>query len=166
MATFIHLTCESLAIRIRRTGIGRLCKPSDNHPRGIFAMPVTSNLYVTHQWLRELKRRGRKPIVGVYFRISDKELVWIGRYNQLHRKMTAANATAEFWGTDPRDGWEVIIPRRIAAREICRVCSLPQVIGWRYYPGANGKLPCCGCKYCTRGEYGARRLRRRIGVSE
>ena len=40
-----------------------------------------------------------------------------------------------------REGWEVIIPRRIAAKEIQRVRSLPQVIGWRFFPGAKGKRP-------------------------
>jgi hypothetical protein len=166
MATFVHLTSESLAIRIRRSGISRVRKPWGNLPRGIFAMPVTRNFYLSHQWLRELKRRGGKPIVGVYFRISDEELVWIGRYNQVHRQMTAAEATAEFMGSDRHDGWEVVIPRRIAASEIRRVRSLPQVIGWRYFPGAKGQQPFCVCKCCMRGEYGAQRLRARMDDSE
>ena len=40
---------------------------------------------------------------------------------------------------------------------------LPQVVGWRYFPAAKGKPPFCTCKFCTRGEYGARRLRERLG---
>ncbi len=63
-------------------------------------------------------------------------------------------------------GWEVIISRRIAAEEIHRVRSVPQVVGWRYDPGARGKPPYCTCKYCTRGEYGTRRLRERLGAQD
>jgi hypothetical protein len=57
--------------------------------------------------------------------------------------MTAAEAAAEYSAAESREGWEVIIPRRIAAKEIHRVRSLPQVVGWRYYPDAQGKPPFC-----------------------
>lgn len=163
MPIFVHLAPESRIALIRRNGIGRLCKRGDDLPQGIYAVPVTPDFQVSHQWLRELKRGGRGTICGVYFRIADKELVWVGHYNQSHRKMTAAEAVAEFLSADNCEGWEVIIPRRIEAKEIHRVKSLPQVIGWRYFPGAKGKLPFCTCKYCTRGNYGAARLRARLG---
>lgn len=163
MPMFVHLAPESRAVLIRRNGIGRLRRPHGAHPGGIFAVPVTRNFYVSHQWLRELKRRGQGPIVGVYFRIPDGEAVWVGHYGQVHREMTAAVATATFSASESREGWEVIIPRRIAAKEIHRIRSLPQVVGWRYFPGAKGKPPSCLCKYCTRGEYGAARLRARLG---
>lgn len=55
-------------------------------------MPVTSNFFVTHQWLRELKRRGFRTAVGVYFRVGDGERVWVGRYNGPKRSVTAAHA--------------------------------------------------------------------------
>ena len=77
--------------------------------------------------------------------------------------MTAAEAAAEYSAAESPEGWEVIIPRRIAAKEIHRVRPLPQVVGWRYYPDAKGKPPRCTCKYCTRGEYGAARMRARLG---
>jgi hypothetical protein len=80
--------------------------------------------------------------------------------------MTAAEAVAEFVGAESREGWEVIIPRRIATNEIHRVRSLPQVVGWRYDPGAKGKPPYCTCKYCTRGNYGAARLRARLDAPD
>src|SRR5262249_1996251 len=48
------------------------------------------------------------------------------------------------------------------AKEIHRVRALPQVLGWRYFPGAHAKPPRCTCMYCTRGQYGAARLRERI----
>jgi hypothetical protein len=57
----------------------------------------------------------------------------------------------------------VVIPRRIESGEIHRVRALPQVLGWRFSPDAKGKRPFCTCKYCTRGEFGARKLRARLG---
>ncbi len=166
MPIFVHLTPESRVTLIRRNGIGRLRKAVGDRPGGIFAMPVTRNFYVSHQWLRELKRRGQSPFAGVYFRIPDEERVWVGHYGQVHHEMTAAEASAEFSSSENREGWEVIIPRRIASKEIQRVRKLPQVVGWRFFPGAKGKPPFCTCKYCTRGEYGAARMRSRLGAPD
>lgn len=163
MPMFVHLTPESRIPLIRRNGLGRLRKPAGDLPGGLFAVPVTRNFYVSHQWLRELKRRGQGPIAGVYFRVADTELVWVGHYGQAHREMTAAQAAAEFSASESREGWEVLLPRRVAAKEIHRIRSLPQVVGWRYAPGAKGQPPFCTCRYCTRGEYGAARLRARLG---
>jgi hypothetical protein len=163
MALFVHLTCHKHAKTILRNGINRL----RTHPtcgRVVFAMPVTRNFYVSHQWLRELKRRSRGAIVGIYFRIPDDETVWIGHYKQAHRQMMAAEAAAAVHDTgDTAEGFEVLIPRRITAKEIHRVKTLPQVIGWRYYPNSHGKHP-CGCSFCQRGEYGARRVRKKFGA--
>lgn len=157
MAMFVHLTAEKNVKRILRNGLSRLRKRGDC-PQGIFAMPVTRNFYVSHQWLRELKRKGQGAIAGVYFPISDDEQVWVGHYNQAHREMTAAEAVALLARGESREGYEIIIPRRIGKDEIHRVRMLPQVVGWRYYPAAHGNKP-CGCSFCQRGNYGARRLR-------
>ena len=163
MAMFVHLAPESALDRIRRNGIGRLRRPRGERPGGLFAVPVTRNFFISHQWLRELKRGRGGAIGGVYFRIDDDETVWVGHYGQRHRQMTAAEAVAKFMRSDDRQGWEVIIPRRVDAREIHRIRPLPQVLGWRFSPGAKGRPPFCTCSYCTRGEYGARRLRARLG---
>jgi hypothetical protein len=157
MAMFVHLTSENSAKVIMRNGISRLRARSDR-PHGVFAMPVTRNFFVSHQWLRELKRDGQRAIAGVYFRIPDEEVIWVGHYNQAHQQMTAAEAVALVMLGENREGYEVIIPRRIEKNEIHRIKSLPQVVGWRYYPGAHGKRP-CGCPFCQRGNYGARKLR-------
>ncbi|HEX2476791.1 MAG TPA: hypothetical protein VHK01_18705 [Lacipirellulaceae bacterium] len=166
MPLFVHLAPESRTTQIRRNGISRLRKAVDGRPSGIFAVPVTRNFYISHQWLRELKRRGHCAIAGVYFRIGDDELVWVGHYGRVHQPMSAVEAAAEFMSSDSREGWEVIIPRRIDAKEIHRIRRLPQVLGWRYYPSAKGKAPVCACKFCTRGEYGARKLRQRLGTDD
>ena len=159
MALFVHLAPESRIALIRRNGIRRLRKAHGEFPGGVFAMPVTRSFLVSHQWLRELKRRGTGAIAGVYFRIADAEQVWVGHYNRAHRWMSAAEAHTTFLTAEDRQGWEVIIPRRIERDEIHRVRHLPQVVGWRYWPGTKGKPPFCTCRFCTRGDYGARRLR-------
>jgi len=123
-------------------------------------MPVTRNFFVSHQWLRELKRRGQGAIAAVYFRVPDHESVWLGHYRQAHREMTAAEAAAAILRASPAEGFEVIIPRRIQAKEIHRVRMLPQVVGWRYYPDSHGKRP-CGCPYCQYAQYGAKSLRQK-----
>jgi hypothetical protein len=166
LATFVHLTSVSRANLIRRNGIRRLRKPFGACPGGVFAVPVVRNFFVSHQWLRELKRRNTGAIVGVYFRITDDEPVWVGHYNQHHAQMTAAESVAQFDAAEDRQGWEVVIPCRIEAKAIQRIRMLPQVIGWRYWPGAKGRKPFCACKFCSRGEYGAKKLRERLGNGE
>ena len=104
--------------RIQRNGISRLRKPVGTSPGGVFAVPISHNFYASHQWLRELKRRNEGPIVGIYFRILDEERVWVGHYGQAHRWLAAAEAIAEFSGADDSLGWQVVIPRRIEAKEI------------------------------------------------
>jgi hypothetical protein len=157
MPMFVHLTSEKNLKSILRNGISRIRKQA-SRPHGIYAMPVTRNFYISHQWLRELKRSGQETIAGVYFRIPDEEMVWVGHYNRAHQPMTAAQAAALMMTPDSREGYEIIIPRRIEKQEVQRVKNLPQVTGWRYYPGAHGRRP-CGCPFCQRGNYGARRLR-------
>ncbi len=100
--------------------------------------------------------------MGVYFRLPDKQPVWVAHYRQSHEQMTAVEAVALFMQNESLEGFEVIVPRKIEANEIHRIRRLPQVIGWRYFPGAHGKQP-CGCPFCQRGEYGGRRLRRIYG---
>jgi len=166
MAMFVHLAPESQIGLIRRNGIRRLRRAVGNFPGGVFAVPVTRSFYVSHQWLRELKRRNQGPIAAVYFRIPDEERIWVGHYNQGHRWMSASEAVAEFMTAADAQGWEVVIPRRIEASEIHKTRRIPQVVGWRFFPSAKGKPPFCTCKFCTRGEYGSRRLRQRLGAPD
>ncbi len=163
MAMFVHLAQQSRVASFRRNGIRRLRKPGGVFPGGLFAVPVTRNFYISHQWLRELKRRNQGPLAGIYFRIPDEVQVWVGHYNRHHRWMSASEAVAEFMSADNAMGWEVVIPRRIHPDEIHRTRHLPQVLGWRFSPTAKGKPPFCACKFCTLGDYGARRLRERLG---
>ena len=161
MGLFLHLVPEASVARIRRNGITRMRRPAGQLPKRIYATPVTRNFYASHQWLRELKRFHPGPLAGIYFRISDEQIVWVGHYGQNHQQLTAAQAVAMFSAAADPLGWEVLIPRRIMPEEIVRVRRLPQVIGWRFYPNAKGRVPCT-CDFCIRGEYGAAKLRKRL----
>ena len=56
-------------------------------------------------------------------------------------------------------GYQVIVTRKIGSKEIHKVRSLPQTIGWRYWPGAHGQAP-CGCPVCwDRGRMNSRNIR-------
>jgi hypothetical protein len=62
---------------------------------------------------------------------------------------------------DPQ-GYEIVVCRAVVAREIHRVRRVPQVVGWRYFPGAHGGPP-CPCPVCLRpGEYGSASIRGRF----
>ena len=186
MPVFVHLTSHRNLPSIRRGGIA----PRKGPWGGIYALPVTRNFYVSHQWLRELRRSGSGTVVGVYFRIPDDEVVQVGHFDSGHVSMTAAQAVALMLEAEQRDpaaervrdrqskavqrqrrlpsspeGYEVVIRRRIDPSEILRVKALPQVVGWRHRPRANGTPP-CACICCERGRYGIRKLLRRVEEAE
>ena len=79
MPTLVHLASEREASSIKKNGI-----KIGKHRQGIYCMPILQNFYLSHQWLRELKRRGINTFVGVYFKLDSKTKVYAGRYNQDH----------------------------------------------------------------------------------
>jgi hypothetical protein len=158
MATFVHLTPEKYVRSIERTGI-KAGPTWLSPPDGVYAVPVVPDFSVSHQWLRELKRGGQRTICGVYFRIPDEEQVWVGHYGRNHLRASAAEAVRLMMNAGDAQGYEVIIPRKIDRDEILSVRHLPQVVGWRYKPGAHGTT-LCGCPVCVRpGEIKRRRTR-------
>lgn len=152
MSMFVHITLEKNAATIRRSGLKA-------EAYGLYAMPVGPNFYLSHQWVRELRRFGRGPMIAVYFRVSDSLEVWAGRYNQQHQQMPAAQALATLMQEEPM-GFEVILPGSIPPRDIHKIRRLYQGIGWRYWPQAHGQAP-CGCPYCQYGQWGGQKLRKR-----
>jgi len=74
-------------------------------------MPVLPNYYVSHEWLRELRRRGRPPRVAVDFVVPDEEPVLVGHYTRAHDEMTAAQASALIMRAEDPLGYEVVLPR-------------------------------------------------------
>ena len=156
MASFMHIADKDNEQAIQRNGIKKTkCRSGIT---GVHAMPIVPNFTTTHQWARELKRWTVRTLICVQFKISDDDIVLIGKYNGDKVEMTAAEAVgAVLDHTDPM-GLEVLIPRRIAPKEITRTYLAPRITGWRYYPSAKGKPPFCGCKWCNRGEIRAQRL--------
>jgi len=163
LPTFVHIADERDATAIRRTGL-KLPRypglPPSDPPHGVFAMPVVPSFVMTHQWLRELKRRGHRTAVGIYLKLPADDEVWAGLYNEPKRRMTAAEATSVLRGMQVF-GFEVIIPRSIPAGSITAVRQLPQTIGWRYFPNAHERGIFCGCDSCMRGEIRGRKIRDR-----
>lgn len=151
MPTLVHLADERHAAKIKKNGLkmGR---------RGLFCMPVLPHFYVSHQWLRELKRFGGKTFVGVYFKTESSEKVYAGRYNEPHRHIELGEAIREIITIEDPLGYELILDRKITSGEIEKIRHLPQNIGWRYQPHAKGKPP-CGCKFCQRGKVKSKKVR-------
>ena len=161
MATFVHLTPEKHLAAIKRSGIHR-ARARQFLPAGVYAQAVTPNFYVSHQWLRELKRSGQRTMLGIYFRVPDDEPVYVGHYNQTPLRVSAAEAIGLIMHNDSPLGYQVLIPRRIESKEIVRVRHLPQALGWRYYPESHGKT-LCACPVClSPGEINSSKKRQRL----
>ena len=160
MALFVHVTSEREGRRIAKRGLKTHRTRHAEIPFALFAVPVIPNFILSHQWVRELKRRGQQLMAGVYFRIPDAEPVFVGGYNQPHRWMSAAESAAAMMNNADARGFEVLIPRAITPAEIQRVRILPHV-GWRYFPDAHGRRP-CPCPMCLlRGEMKSKRIRKK-----
>jgi hypothetical protein len=153
MSMFVHLTPAGQVNRIRRAGIKQ-------GSRGVFCMPVLPNYYIAHQWVRELKRDGQRTMVAIYFYLSPDELVWVGRYNKQHRYVRAGEASKVIAEAHDPEGYEVLVPRAIGPAKIRRVRSVPQVLGWRFFPHSHQSRPCF-CRWCLRGDIKAQRQWRR-----
>jgi hypothetical protein len=163
MTTFVHIADERDGLAIKRSGLRLPRVPEHlrgNRPLGVFAMPVVPDFMITHQWVRELKKRGFKVAVGVYFTVPDGEQVWAGLYQSDKQQVSAAQASA-YLSRERTLGYEVIIPRSIAPSEIRGVRGLPQVVGWRHFPDAHRQGIFCGCQYCMRGQIKSRGIRAR-----
>jgi hypothetical protein len=167
MATFVHIADARDSAAIRRVGLrlpkARLANapaPAQAARYGIFALPVVEDFLLSHQWVRELARRGHRSAVGVYIRLPDNEPVYAGVYNGPKEQITAAQAAAALRSKRIL-GYEVVIPRAILPAEVVSIRPVPPV-GWRYFPEAKGNAPRCLCKFCVRGEAKSRRLRDRL----
>jgi hypothetical protein len=154
MPILVHIADEKNAASIVRSGI----RPG-KHGNVVYFMPVLMNHFISHQWVRELRRSGARVLVGVYFRLPSSEMVWAGRYNEDHRHLPLGEAIAEINSQSDPLGYEIFIEREIEASTIIKVRNLPQKTGWRYQPHVHGIRP-CGCPACTpRGAYGSRKFR-------
>lgn len=159
----VHLTPATSAAAVRRGGI----KPWLNHRlklRGVYAMPMLPSYVLTYQWGRELRRSGARTVVAVHFRVPDDEDVWVGHYGRPPVPRTAVRAAALIMDAEDPRGYEIFVPRKIAAKEIHRLRPVNPVTGWRYKPGIHDTPP-CGCEACSYGTYGAARVRAKTGYA-
>ncbi len=125
-------------------------------------MPMLQSHFISHQWIRELRRRGSRVLAGVYFRLPSTETVWAAKYHEPHREMPLADAVKELRALSDPLGYEVFVARKIGPSEIEKVRSLPHGVGWRYKPHAHGK-PLCGCPVCLpRGSARSKAIRERL----
>lgn len=160
MADLVHLTPLRNARRIVRSGVA-----ARSHgwatARGVYCMPVLPSFTLTYQWVRELRRWHPGVLVAVHIRLPDDETVIVGRYADKPQTLGAAQACAVIRGAANPRGYQIFVPRRIAASEVRHVRRIPQGVGWRHFPDAHGQppRPCC----LERGTPGAARLRRRLG---
>ena len=158
MAILVHLADEKDLASIKKNGI-----KVGKRQRGIFCMPVLQDFYISHQWLRELKRSGTKTLIGVYFKLDSQELVYAGKYNQEHKHISLGEAIKEIMSLDDPLGYELIIDRKIEAKEIEKIRILPQKLGWRYCPTSHNEKPACTCPVCIpTGTIRGKRLRDKI----
>lgn len=158
MPILVHIADERESSSIRKNGL-----KVGKHRPGIFCMPVLPNFYVSHQWLRELKRSGARTYVGVYFKLDSQYLVYAGKYNQEHRPITLGEAIKEIMSMNDPLGYELIVDRKIEAKEIEKIKFLPQKLGWRYFPSSHGRKPVCTCPCCIPlGSIKSKRLKDKI----
>lgn len=158
MPTLVHIADEKDSNKIVRNGI-----KAGKWRKGIFFMPVTHDFFISHQWLRELKRRGIRTFVGVYFKLDSKEIVWFGKYHEKHRNLELGKALSEFRNASDKLGFEFLIERKIHSKEIHKIRHLPQTVGWRYMPDSHNRKLTCACPICiTPGEINSRKKREKI----
>jgi len=162
MPTLIHIADEKNAKKILKNGI-KLGK----HSNGIFFMPVTQDFFGSHQWIRELKRRGIKTFVGIYFKLKSEETVWYGKYNEKHLKGPLGIGIRKFLDETDRLGYEFLIERKIEASEIHKIRTIPQNVGWRYSPHSHKRPLNCACPMCiSYGEINSRKKINKIAPPE
>jgi hypothetical protein len=81
----------------------------------------------------------------------------MGHYSK--EQVAAARAAHAIMHAENPLGMQIIVPRGIAPKEIHAIRNVPQVVGWRYFPGAHARKP-CGCPYCqSPGTIKSRKLR-------
>jgi len=161
MPILVHLTAEANVKKILRNGIKAIAYSAVER-KGVYCMPVLKDFYASHQWLRELKRgsgREKSEVVAIDFRLPSSDIVLVGHYSQPHVETTIAEAAKVIMTAEDPMGYELFLPRSVHRDEIHKVRAVPQVIGWRYHPKAKGTKP-CPCEYCSKGEYGASKLRK------
>lgn len=154
MVRLVHLAPDSLKRRIERSGLrghpGRFDVTGvgeTEEPEVIFAMPMLEDFSATHQWVREMRRWQRGRLIAVHFRVPDDEDVLVGRYGPRKDRLRVGEAVSTIraspWGK------EVVVCRRVAAKDIVAIRDVRQDVGWVETPDSDHKYQCV-CALCLR----------------
>lgn len=145
MPRLVHLTGESRRRGIARAGIrggagylGLAC--------AVFASPVVPDFALTHQWLRELKRRHGERMIAVHFRAPSDEVVLVGRYGKPHASVPLREAIRRVLA-EPA-GAEIVLTRSIPKKDVLAVREVTQLVGWTEVPSGEPKWDCL-CPRCV-----------------
>lgn len=147
MPRLVHLTPESRRKAIERSGIRA----------AVYAMPVLPDFSVSYQWLRELRRWHGERMIAVHFVVPSDEPVLVGRYNLPHEQLPLGEAIRRVLAA-PR-GCEIILTRRVRAREVVGIRAITQLVGWTEVPEPGSAFDCI-CAACVAP--GTRDLSRRV----
>jgi hypothetical protein len=129
------------------------------HAKVVYAMPVSTNYVVSHQWIAEIQSNyAHVPVSAIYFDLPDEQMVYFGHYAAAKLKATAGEVCAYFYQELQKDdfshlmGFEVLIPCD-SVENIKRIKHDMDWVGWRtravwmvtnrnlYNSAVNGKLP-------------------------
>src|SRR5215510_6515567 len=122
MAIFVHFTEEKNKNSIIKNGVKLETIHYEIINKGVFCMPVIPDFYATHQWVRELKQyKSGNEIIAIYFKISDEEMIFCGKYNEDITKTIAAKAHNIFMNLEDKMGFQAIINRKIFPKEITKI---------------------------------------------
>ncbi len=125
--------------------------------QAVFAMPMLQDFARTHQWVRELRRYRAQRIVAVHLSLPRTEQVYVGRYARPHELMPLGEAIG--WVQRNHAGAEIVVPRKVSAREAVSIRDVPQLVGWVETPEARSHYDCV-CVACI--PPGQRDLQRRV----
>ncbi len=160
MPKFIHFAPQKLSKRIKRSGLRggpadvRVSKETIEHQEVVFAMPMLRDFQQTHQWLREMRRWRPGKLVAVHFRLpADTEVYW-GDYHETKQLGPLSLAIRDI-ARDPT-GKEIVIPSRIAKKNICCVRQMRQDVGWSYSPSFP-RFRQCACCWLDMGQKNSQR---------
>jgi hypothetical protein len=160
MAVFVHFADENNKDSIEKNGIKINIVHYEQISKGVFCMPVISDFYATHQWVREIKQyNSGNEIIAIYFKIPDDEVVFFGKYNEKLEKIKATGTHKIFIDLEDKMGFQTIITRKILKNEIIKIKNIPQIIGWRHFPKSHERKRCL-CPACLAfGSYNSKKIK-------
>ncbi|MBN1898390.1 MAG: hypothetical protein JW827_06405 [Spirochaetes bacterium] len=160
MPVFVHLTSDRNLKQILHSGI-KTSRIEPSGLSGVYCMPLIKDYYISHQWLRELKRKGTRTIISLYLRLSSEEDVFLGHYKDKPVKMKANRAVKTIMDSEDPLGYQVVIPRKIHRKEIFKWKYVSQLTGWRYSPDSHHSKISCLCPACIpKGAINSQKIRK------